>query len=197
MARMCASLRTESFFEFQFSCAKRARYAASSYRVFANTPAPAISAAESACCARSRSVVCAASDTATNIPSTAVFRMRMDPPFEGGECKDDADLRFARRRLSVIGLSSSAFSDNARSAINRKPTTREAELPAEVCLLDPIAAEERFRIIRQHDTAGLHDVAAMGRHEGHVRVLFNEEDRRALGVDLFDDAEDCLDHLRR
>src|SRR5918998_3293401 len=46
---------------------------------------------------------------------------------------------------------------------------------------------------RIDDGAGLQDVAAGGDLEGDVRVLLDEEDGGALGVDLFDDAEDALD----
>src|SRR5918997_5561435 len=43
------------------------------------------------------------------------------------------------------------------------------------------------------DGAGLQDVAAGGDLEGDVRVLLDEEDGGALGVDLLDDVEDALD----
>src|SRR4051794_33074957 len=78
-----------------------------------------------------------------------------------------------------------------------KDGTGLSVLPAQVGLLDAIARQKRFRLVGQHDAARLHDVAAMRRDESHVRILFDEEDRRPLGVDLFDDAEDRLHHLRR
>src|SRR4051794_14978397 len=115
-----------------------------------------MSAAVSACCARSRSVVCAASDAATSMPSTAVLNTYIGPPYCRDQCKVGAQC-------------------TDRSVC--------ATLPAEVRLLDAIARQKRFRVVGQHDAAGLHDIAAMGRHEGHVRILFDEEDRRSLGVD--------------
>src|SRR5436190_2515561 len=53
------------------------------------------------------------------------------------------------------------------------------------------------RLVRQRDGAGLEDVAAVRYVERRVRVLLDQEDRRALVVDLLDGLVDPLDEDRR
>ena len=53
-----------------------------------------------------------------------------------------------------------------------------------------------FAVVGERDRAGLEHVASVGDVEGHQRVLLDEQDRRALLVDLDDDLEDLLDEDR-
>ena len=52
-------------------------------------------------------------------------------------------------------------------------------------------------LVGQHDLAGLEHVAALGDVEREVRVLLDQQDRRALLVDLGDRLVDALDEDRR
>src|SRR5687767_5366823 len=63
-------------------------------------------------------------------------------------------------------------------------------LTTEVGFFDVGVLEEVGGGVGEDDAAGLEDVAAVGDGEGHVGVLFDEEDGRALLVDLLDDLED-------
>src|SRR5215216_4092457 len=74
---------------------------------------------------------------------------------------------------------------------------RRASVLAEVGLSDPFVLAERLRLVRERDLPRLEHVAAVSGVERHQRVLLDEEDRRALRVDLADDLEDLLDEDRR
>ena len=73
----------------------------------------------------------------------------------------------------------------------------EARTLAEVRLANLLVVSSSFGLVREDDVAGLEDVAAVGGVERHQRVLLDEQDRRALRVDLADDLEDLLDEDRR
>src|SRR5439155_23824139 len=69
-------------------------------------------------------------------------------------------------------------------------------LLAQVCLSNLVVAEEAARRVLEHDLAGLEHIAAVGDLERHVGVLFDQQHRRALAVDLADDLEDPRHHHR-
>ena len=78
------------------------------------------------------------------------------------------------------------------------PDPRSAQLiEAEVYLLNLLVLAQGLRVVGENDVPRLHHVAAVGRVEGHQRVLLDEEDGRSLVVDLTDDLEDLLDEDRR
>jgi hypothetical protein len=63
--------------------------------------------------------------------------------------------------------------------------------------VDDLVLGERSRIAAEGDPALLDQVEMMRDPQRHVRVLLDEEDRRAVAVQLADDAEDLLDYERR
>src|SRR3954447_26587725 len=79
----------------------------------------------------------------------------------------------------------------------RRPKPAVALVLAEVGLAHLLVLAQRPCRVGERDPARLEDVAARGDVEGHQRVLLDEEDRRALLVDLHDDLEDPLDEDRR
>src|SRR4029079_7589718 len=68
---------------------------------------------------------------------------------------------------------------------------------AEVGLPDLLVGPGLLGVVGERDAAGLEDLAALGALQRHERVLLDEQDRRALLVDLLDDLEDLLDEDRR
>src|SRR5262249_9175978 len=70
-------------------------------------------------------------------------------------------------------------------------------LLAEVGLAHEIGAQQRGGRVLQHDAPGLDHVASVGDLQRHPRVLLDEQDRRALAVDVLHDAEDRLHQDRR
>src|SRR6266571_1122332 len=68
-----------------------------------------------------------------------------------------------------------------------------ALLLAEVRLADLLVVQQRPRLVLEHDPAGLDHVAPVGEAERLGGVLLDEQDRRALLVDLADGVEDALD----
>src|SRR5262249_45879523 len=69
-------------------------------------------------------------------------------------------------------------------------------LLAEVGLAHEVRPQKLSGRGLQHDASGLHHVAAVRNAERHPRVLFDEQDCRALTVDVLDDAKDRLDQDR-
>ena len=69
-----------------------------------------------------------------------------------------------------------------------------------MCPGTPSAPRRSLRsvgVVGQHDLAGLEHVAALGDLERVVRVLLDQQDRRALRVDLADRLVDLVDDHRR
>src|SRR3954447_18649417 len=67
---------------------------------------------------------------------------------------------------------------------------------AKIRLSHLFVPEKRLRFVRECHLAGLEDVAAARHLERHHRVLLDEQDGRALLVDLHDRLEDALDEDR-
>src|SRR5437588_600981 len=70
-------------------------------------------------------------------------------------------------------------------------------LAAQVGLPEVLVREEGGSLVRQHDSARLEDVAAVGDRERHVRVLLDDQHRDTRLVHLPDDLEVPLDEDRR
>src|SRR5687768_14007491 len=74
---------------------------------------------------------------------------------------------------------------------------RRGFVDPKVDLADHFVLEEVVSGVVQYSAAGLQDVATMSDLEGHEGVLLDEQDRRALAVDLLKRLKDHLDHRRR
>src|SRR5438105_2529337 len=74
---------------------------------------------------------------------------------------------------------------------------RKPRLPAEVSLLDLGISPEGGTGAAQEDAPGLDDVSAVRDLERAQRVLLDQQNRDAIVVDLLDDVEHGVHHLRR
>src|SRR5438874_5459511 len=74
---------------------------------------------------------------------------------------------------------------------------RKPRLPAEVSLLDLGISPEGGTGAAEEDAPGLDDVSAVRDLERAQRVLLDQQDRDAIVMDLLDDVEDGVHHLRR
>src|ERR1700690_531532 len=73
------------------------------------------------------------------------------------------------------------------------PGDAAAALLAEIRLADHFILAQIGGCPRKGALAGLQDVAPVGHDQGLQRVLLDEQDRRAGGIDLLDDGKDLLD----
>src|SRR6266550_7752249 len=73
---------------------------------------------------------------------------------------------------------------------------RKPRLPAEVSFLDLGISPEGGTGAAEEDAPGLDDVGAVRDLERAQRVLLDQQDRDAVVVDLLDDVEDTVHHLR-
>src|SRR2546430_16894535 len=73
---------------------------------------------------------------------------------------------------------------------------RKPRLPAEVSLLDLGISPEGGTGAAEEDAPGLDDVSAVRDLERAQRVLLDQQDRDAIVMDLLDDVEDGVHHLR-
>src|SRR5438270_1245701 len=74
---------------------------------------------------------------------------------------------------------------------------RKPRLPAEVSLLDLGISPKRGARSAEQDAAGFDDVGAVRDLERAQRVLLDQQNRDAIVMDLLDDVEDGVHHLRR
>src|SRR2546423_12889168 len=73
---------------------------------------------------------------------------------------------------------------------------RKPRLPAEVSLLDLGISPEGGPGAAEEEAPGLDDVSAVRDLERAQRVLLDQQDRDAIVMDLLDDVEDGVHHLR-
>src|SRR2546423_11671676 len=73
---------------------------------------------------------------------------------------------------------------------------RKPRLPAQVSLLDLGISPEGGTGAAEEDAPGLDDVGAVRDLERAQRVLLDQQDRDAIVMDLLDDVEDGVHHLR-
>src|SRR5207248_1543676 len=92
----------------------------------------------------------------------------------------------------VHETSSSAMAPTTPTRVPRAP-----ELDAEIRPLNVGAFEEHLGRPFLDDAPGLQDVAAMGHGECLGGVLLDQQDGRALSVDVTNDVEDLVDEDRR
>src|SRR5207248_10915114 len=68
---------------------------------------------------------------------------------------------------------------------------------AEIGFADQLGTQQIRGFAREHDLAGLQDKASVRDAQRHIGVLLDDENRRALSIDLLDHVEYLLDQLWR